>query len=57
MMARRGDGIYLRGRTWSHRGERHAAKIAYSRVKRVGQPEVTELRSWGAHKRLTIKRA
>src|SRR5690242_1189559 len=31
MMARRGDGIYLRGRTWwldfTHRGERHVVRL------------------------------
>ena len=31
-------------------------KTAHIRVKRVDQPTVTEVRTWGAHERLTIKR-
>jgi|RhiMetdeSRZDD1v2_1073273.scaffolds.fasta_scaffold36300_5 hypothetical protein len=30
---------------------------AHARVKKVDQPEVTEIRSWGAHERITVKRA
>jgi hypothetical protein len=32
-------------------------KIASAHVRKVGRPEVTELRSWGAHERLSVKRA
>jgi predicted nucleic acid-binding Zn-ribbon protein len=32
-------------------------KIAHARVRKVGQSEVTEIRSWGAHERVTVKRA
>ena len=32
-------------------------KNARVRVQRVGQPDVTELRTWGAHERITVKRA
>jgi hypothetical protein len=30
---------------------------AHVRVKKVGQPEVTVIRSWGAHERVSVKRA
>ena len=30
---------------------------AHVRVKKVGQPEVTEIRIWGAHQRVTVNRA
>lgn len=32
-------------------------KTARVRVQRLGQPGVTELRSWGAHERVSVKRA
>jgi hypothetical protein len=34
----------------------NAGKDAYVRVKKVSQPEVTEIRSWGAHERVVVKR-
>jgi hypothetical protein len=33
-----------------------AAKDAHVRVKKVGQPEVTEIRSWGAYERVAGRR-
>ena len=32
-------------------------KNARVRVQRVGEPSVTELRTWGAHERVSVKRA
>jgi hypothetical protein len=32
-------------------------KTAHVRVQRVGQPDVTDLRTWGAHERISVKRA
>jgi len=32
-------------------------KAAHARVKKVSQPDVTEIRSWGAHERVSVKRA
>jgi hypothetical protein len=32
-------------------------KNARVRVQRVGEPTVTELRTWGAHERISVKRA
>ncbi len=32
-------------------------KNARVRVQRVGEPAVTELRTWGAHERINVKRA
>ena len=33
-----------------------AGKTARVRVQRVGQPDVTDLRTWGAHERISVKR-
>jgi hypothetical protein len=35
----------------------NAGKDAQVRVKKVGQPEVTEIRIWRAHERVTVNRA
>jgi hypothetical protein len=35
----------------------NAGKDAHVRVQRVGQPEVTEIRTWGAHERIAVRRA
>jgi hypothetical protein len=35
----------------------NAGKDAHARVQRVGQPDVTEIRTWGAHERISVKRA
>jgi hypothetical protein len=32
-------------------------KNARVRVQKVGEPTVTELRTWGAHERISVKRA
>ena len=34
----------------------NAGKDAHVRVKQVGQPEVTETRTWAAHKRIAVRR-
>ncbi len=33
-----------------------AGKNAHARVRKVGQPELTDLRTWGAHEHLSVKR-
>jgi hypothetical protein len=35
----------------------NAGKDANARVKKVGQPDVTETRTWGAHERVSVRRA
>jgi hypothetical protein len=35
----------------------NAGKNASVRVKKVGQTEATEIRTWGAHERIAVKRA
>jgi hypothetical protein len=35
----------------------NAGKDAHARVGKVGQPDVTEMRTWGAHERVSVKRA
>jgi len=32
-------------------------KNAHVLVQKLGQPDVTEIRTWGAHERFTVKRA
>jgi hypothetical protein len=34
-----------------------AGKDAHVRVKKVGQPEVTEIRTWVTHERVSVRRA
>jgi hypothetical protein len=34
-----------------------AGKIASARVRRVGQTDLTEIRTWSAHERISVKRA
>jgi hypothetical protein len=34
-----------------------AGKLASVHVRKVGQPEVTNLRTWSAHERISVKRA
>jgi hypothetical protein len=34
----------------------NAGKNASVRVKKVGQPDITEIRTWGAHERVIAKR-
>ena len=31
-------------------------KVVHARVQKVGEPTVTEERSWGAHERVTVRR-
>jgi len=35
----------------------NAGKDVHVRGKKVGQPEATEVRSWGAHERISVKRS
>jgi hypothetical protein len=35
----------------------NAGKDAHVRVQKVGQPDVTEVRTWGAHERISVKRS
>jgi hypothetical protein len=32
-------------------------KTAHVRVRRIDQPDVTEIRTWSAHERISVKRA
>jgi hypothetical protein len=34
-----------------------AGKIASARVRKIGQVDVTEIRTWGAHERIAVRRA
>ena len=34
-----------------------AGKLASVRVRKVGQPDVTNLRTWSAHERIAVRRA
>ena len=34
-----------------------AGKNAHARVRKVSQPALADLRSWGAHERISVKRA
>jgi hypothetical protein len=34
-----------------------AGKLAHAHARKVDRPEVAELRTWGAHERISVKRA
>jgi hypothetical protein len=34
-----------------------AGKNAHARVRKVNQPDATDLRTWGAHEHISVKRA
>jgi len=34
----------------------NAGKTVHARVRRIDQPDVTDVRSWGAHERIAVKR-
>jgi hypothetical protein len=53
-----GDRIVDETGTWEVASRPYTTEEdAHIRVKKVGQPEVTELRIWGAHERVTVNRA
>ena len=35
----------------------NAGKTSHVRVRRVDQPEVSQIRTWGAHERIAVRRA
>jgi hypothetical protein len=41
------------GRSFSTAG----GKNAHARVRKVSQPELTDIRTWGVHERVSVKRA
>ena len=51
-----GDRLVDETGEWEVAGITNAGKDAHVRVRKVGQPEVTETRSWGAHERVAIRR-
>jgi len=34
----------------------NGGKDVHARVQKVGQPDATEIRTWGAHERISVKR-
>jgi hypothetical protein len=60
MELRAGDRLVNESGEWEIVGRPYttnAGKNARVRVKKVDQPEVTELRTWGAHERIAVRRA
>jgi hypothetical protein len=60
MQLRIGDRLTAETGEWEIIGRPYttnAGKDAQVRVQRVGEPGVTEVRSWGAHERISVKRA
>ena len=35
----------------------NGGKTAHARVRRIDQPEVSQIRAWGAHERIAVRRA
>ena len=59
MQLRVGDSLADETGEWQVVGQPYTTaggKTAYVRVQRVGQPDVTDLRTWGAHERVSVKR-
>jgi hypothetical protein len=59
MELRVGDRLTDETREWEIIGRPYttnAGKDAHARVQRVGDPVATELRTWGAHERIVIRR-
>jgi len=60
MQLRIGDRLVDETGEWEITGRPYmtnGGKTAHIRVKRVDQPTVTEVRTWGAHERISVKRA
>jgi hypothetical protein len=60
MLLRIGDRLADETGEWEIIGRPYttnAGKDAHARVRRVGQPDVTEIRIWRAHERISVKRA
>ena len=54
-----GDRLNAETGEWEVIGRPYATaggKIAHVGVRRVGQPDVTELQLWGSHERVSVKR-
>ena len=59
MQLRVGDRLVSESGEWQVTGRPFATtggKTAHARVKKVSQPDVTEIHSWGAHERVSVKR-
>ena len=41
----------------THPSALHGGKALHARLRKVGQPDVTAIRTWGAHERISVKRA
>jgi hypothetical protein len=60
MQLRVGDRLVSESGEWVVTGRPFTTaggKTAHARVNKVNQPDVTEIRSWGAHERVAVKRA
>ncbi len=60
MELRIGDRLIDETREWEVIGPLYTSpggKNAGARMRRVGRPDVTAIRTWGAHERIAVKRA
>jgi hypothetical protein len=60
MRLRVGDRLVSESGEWEVTGRPFTTaggKTAHARVKKVNQPDGTEIRSWGAHERVNVRRA
>jgi len=59
MQLRVGDRLVDETAEWEivdHPYTTNAGKTAHIRIRRVDQPEVAQIRSWGAHERIAVRR-
>ena len=60
MQLKLGDRLVDETAEWEVAGRPYVTnqgKTAHARVRRVDQPEVTQVRTWGAHQRIEVRRA
>ena len=60
MKLRVGDRLTDESGVWEISGRPYTTaggKTAHVSVQRIGQPDVTAIRTWGAHERINVKRA
>jgi hypothetical protein len=60
MQLKQGDRLTDETGEWEIIGRPYttnAGKDAHARVGKVGQPDVVEVRTWGAHEKVSVKRA
>jgi hypothetical protein len=51
-----GDRLTDETGEWEIGGRPYTTNDAHARAQKVGQPDVSEVRTWGAHERIAVRR-